>query len=141
MSTRRSLAAVAVLGLGGAALAATVMSPAGAAPTTETFEYTGAAEDCVVPDGVCEVTVDAYGAEGGVASDGLNGGLGGQTTATFEVAPGETLIVRVGGAGGDADNEPPTAVAVDGTEATEGGGVAGAGGFNGRRGRRRKRCL
>ena len=34
---------------------------------TETFEYTGAAQSFVVPADVCEVTVDAYGAEGGDA--------------------------------------------------------------------------
>jgi hypothetical protein len=71
--------------------------PAGAAPVTETFAYTGDAQTFVVPDGVCEVTIDAFGAEGGDAGGQFQAGLGGRATATIEVTPGETLAVYVGG--------------------------------------------
>jgi hypothetical protein len=37
-------------------------APAPAAPTTETFEFTGEAQEFVVPENVCQVTVDAHGA-------------------------------------------------------------------------------
>ncbi len=122
--SRRTLAASAALGLGGAALALT-MGPADAAPVTETFEFTGAAEAFPVPEGICSVTVDAFGAAGGVAVNGVEGGLGGRATATIEVTPGESLVVRVGGQGGDAvegtDDSP-----AEGTP-----GLGGEGGFNG----------
>ncbi len=117
-TTKTTLAALAVTGLGGAALVLTI-SPADAAPQTETFEFSGAPEDFVVPEGVCSLTVDAFGAEGGVGSNGNVAGLGGHATATLEVTPGETLVVTVGEQGGDAQ------------EGGKGGGDVGLGGFNG----------
>jgi hypothetical protein len=71
--------------------------PAGAAPVTETFAYTGAAQSFVVPDSVCEVTLDVYGAEGADAGGAIEAGQGGRATATIEVTPGETLRIYVGG--------------------------------------------
>jgi hypothetical protein len=77
-------------------------SPAYAASgNSQTFNYTGASQTFVVPAGVTHVTVDALGAAGGptsIAGTGV-GGLGGRTTATIAVSPGETLTVRVGGQG------------------------------------------
>src|SRR5688572_19273605 len=97
-SLHRSLVGAAGVGLGIAALA--VASPsADAAPVTETFAFTGAAEDFVVPAGVCEVAIEATGASGGEGALGDVGGLGGTAATTIEVTPGETLIVRVGGQG------------------------------------------
>jgi hypothetical protein len=116
-NTKVILAATAILGIGGAATALTI-SPADAAPVTETFDVPGAL-DFTVPEGVCALTVEAFGAEGGVGSDGNIAGLGGHATATIPVTPGETLVVTVGGAGGDA------------TTGSKGGGTAGPGGFNG----------
>jgi hypothetical protein len=94
--------------------------PATAQPTTQDFAYTGGEQSFVVPAGVCSVTVDALGAEGGANSgtDSLGGslpGLGGEAQATITVTPGETLTVVVGGRGGDGQN----------------GSGPGAGGFNG----------
>ena len=57
--TRRIVLAVSTLVLGMLALAA----PASA--TTETFNYTGAAQTWTVPAGVTEATFDLYGAQGG----------------------------------------------------------------------------
>ncbi len=45
-----------------------------------------------VPAGVTEITIDAYGAQGG----GSNGGLGAKMSGTFTVTPGEVLKVLVG---------------------------------------------
>ena len=118
---------------------------------TETFEFTGAGQSFAVPANVCQVTVDAHGAQGGAGAEGIHiGGLGGRATASFAVTPGETLGVFVGGAGGDASTDSSTgAVDVDDqgpvVEAPvvaggpgerviafgDNGGIAGAGGFNG----------
>jgi hypothetical protein len=114
-------------------------APAPAAPTTETFEFTGEAQEFVVPANVCQVTIDTHGAQGG---DGEGqegnalGALGGRATAAVEVTPGETLLVFVGGQG-----EPPvvTPEAADVADLPDGPGASvrfgvdmgGAGGFNG----------
>ena len=54
----------------------------------------------VVPDGVTEIDVEVYGAEGGDGIDPYgahsSGGLGGRIDATISVTPGETLYVHVG---------------------------------------------
>src|SRR5262245_46565377 len=107
MKTRppRILAATGAATLAGAALVVRATPAADAAPTDQNFDYTGAPEDFVVPDGVCEVTIDAFGAGGGEGDGDAGkgepspapGGLGARATATIEVTPGETLIVRVGG--------------------------------------------
>jgi hypothetical protein len=106
--------------------------PASAAPTDEVFEFTGEEQTFVVPEGVCEITVDALGAEGGsgtvltdsgfsteqeASPQGGSGntaspGLGGHANATVDVTPGETLTVIVGGQGASS-------------------GAGGAGGFGG----------
>src|SRR6266540_2720199 len=70
---------------------------AGAAPVTVPFSFTGAAQTFAVPAGVTAVTVDAFGAQGGSATDGTSGGAGGEATATIAVTPGEVLQVNVGG--------------------------------------------
>lgn len=106
-------------------------SPTAAAPTSISFTTPGA-DTFVVPDGVCELTVDLYGAQGGASSTSLqdggeqvvdNGALGGRATATLAVTPGESLQVNVGGAGGDATTSTSTAPTSTAS--------AGVGGFNG----------
>jgi hypothetical protein len=67
-----------------------------AGPTSVTFNFTGTVQTFTVPAGVSQITVDAFGAQGGGG-----GGLGGRATATFSVTPGETLQVTVGGQGLD----------------------------------------
>ncbi len=72
-----------------------------------TFAFTGAAQTFVVPNGVTAITIEAWGASGGSATNnsslcGTNGGkpgLGGYATGTLAVTPGETLQILVGGAG------------------------------------------
>ena len=103
---------------------------------SQPFEFSGEPEDYVVPAGVCSVTVDAFGAEGG---DYLGqetptvGGLGGRVTATIPVTPGETLIVRVGGRGTDSDIPNGAIVEADGDVSAADVTIAvfGPGGFNG----------
>ncbi|HEX5502791.1 MAG TPA: PxKF domain-containing protein, partial [Thermomicrobiales bacterium] len=68
-----------------------------AGSTICTFGYTGAAQTWTVPDGVTQVTLDVFGAQGGYES--AQGGNGGRATATVAVTPGETLTIVVGGVG------------------------------------------
>ena len=64
------------------------MAPASSAQegdvtVTETFGSTGAPESFVAPDNVCQLTVDAVGAQGGQgANGGAMGGGGGRASAT-----------------------------------------------------------
>src|SRR5690606_3114687 len=66
LMSRRSLS---ILGAGALVVGAIAGfgSPAGAASTTETFELTGEPEPFVVPANVCQITVEAFGAQGGDA--------------------------------------------------------------------------
>ncbi len=135
-----------MLSFGALALSATtVLAPtaAGAAPFEESFSFTGTTVEWTVPEGVTEITVEAFGAQGGdSAAAGFDddsgietieagtGGLGGSTTATIAVTPGETLSLAVGGRGGDG-----SATVVDGDDAAPAEvlatGTPGAAGFNG----------
>jgi hypothetical protein len=116
---------------------------AGAVPVTEEFEFTGEAQEFVVPAGVCSLTVDAFGAQGG---NGVNaeddtgvGGEGGRATATIPVTPGETLFVYVGEEGHDGIEFAPLETTTDpddtpqssGDVSTSGLPADGQGGFNG----------
>ena len=96
---------------------------------TEEFDYTGAEQTWVVPEGVNYIEIEAYGAQGGngqyQASIGI-GGLGGYSTGKLAVTPGETLYVYVGQHG-------PSNSGASRQEAFNGGG-AGYGGSNGIRG-------
>ncbi len=70
-----------------------------------TFSYTGALQQYVVPAGVTQVTITAIGASGGsLTSNGFHlGGLGASMQGVFAVVPGTTLNVVVGGRG---NNDP-----------------------------------
>jgi hypothetical protein len=74
---------------------ATLAFAAPAPATTETFNYTGAAQTWTVPAGVTEATFDLYGAQG--AQGAGPGGLGGRATATIPLRPGDSIQVNVGG--------------------------------------------
>jgi len=69
-----------------------VPTPAWAA--TETFNHTGSSQTWIVPAGVTSATFEVQGAQGGGS-----GGLGGRTTATITVTPGESIQINVGGQG------------------------------------------
>lgn len=70
-----------------------------------TFNFTGAIQTFVVPCGVTQIYVKAFGAEGGTGAIGGNassGGVGGRGSAVagyLKVTPGQTLNIMVGGAG------------------------------------------
>ena len=114
-------------------------STAGAEQVTQEFEFTGEAQEFVVPAGVCSLTVDAFGAAGGVGTDSVEdaglGGLGGRATATIAVTPGEALVVLVGEEGHDGITaQAMSADRVEGAEADvapTGLPADSAGGFNG----------
>jgi hypothetical protein len=102
-----------------------ISASAGAKTTEKSFEDVGE-HDYVVPAGICWVTIEAFGAEGGGAIDESNpvipGGLGGGAEARIAVTPGETLEVNVGGAGADGVEH------VAGEGGDNGGADGGAGG-------------
>ncbi len=62
------------------------------------FDFTGAPQSWVVPEGVDSLAVDLAGAAGG-AGIGSSHGRGGRVEATLEVTDGELLHVYVGGRG------------------------------------------
>lgn len=83
---------------------------------SQTFTFTGASEDFVVPANVYTVTFDGRGGSGGDGGQGTAvGGNGGRVVCDVPVTPGETLRVFVGGRGDDGDS----------------GGATVSGGFNG----------
>ena len=67
----------------------------GNSPVSQSFSYTGSSQTYTIPSGVSEITVTAYGAQGG----SIDGGLGGETEATMNVSSGQTWTVYVGGQG------------------------------------------
>jgi len=110
--------------------AQSVPAPAPPPGGSQTFTFTGAVQTFTVPAGVTSVTVDTYGAEGGL---GVNAGadaagLGGRVVATITVTPGETLDVYVGGQGGAG---APGAAGAGGAGGFNGGASGGNGGANG----------
>jgi hypothetical protein len=76
------------------------------------FNFNGQISNWVVPPGVCSVTIEAWGAKGGV-----NGGFGGYEKGQFSVLPGDTLHILVGGAGANGGGN------------SNGGGGGGGGTF------------
>lgn len=70
------------------------------------FYFSGQEDIWVVPDGVTEVMINAYGAQGGHGPgptyDDNIGGKGAFATGILSVTPGDTLRIRVGGSGENA---------------------------------------
>lgn len=99
-------------------------STAGAATTTEIFNFTGAEQTFTVPAGVTKVHVVAIGGHGG--KSGNTGGAGAQAEGDFSVKPGQTLYVEVGGNGGSdfGENEVSPGGFNGGGEGAGGGGGA-----------------
>jgi hypothetical protein len=64
-----------------------------------TFNFTGSVQQWTVPAGVCQVTMDAYGAQGASNPNGTAGGFGGRSTGVLQVSPGDVLYIYVGGRG------------------------------------------
>ncbi|MCX6310179.1 MAG: glycine-rich protein [Bacteroidetes bacterium] len=70
------------------------------AQTTQTFNFTGAVQTFTVPPCVSSITLQTYGAQGGVAAIGGTSGLGGYATGNLTVTPGDILYIYVGGQNG-----------------------------------------
>lgn len=80
----------------------TLGGTASASPATDSETWSTPGDyDFVVPAGVTELTIEVAGAEGGDGEMGGDGGLGGYLAGDFDVTPGETLKVHVGGEGHD----------------------------------------
>lgn len=91
---------------------------------TFTFNFTGSEQIWVVPLDVLFIEIECWGASGGTATTRGIGGLGGYARGRFNVTPGETLYIYVGGAGENgALNGPATAGGFN-------GGGNGGPGFN-----------
>jgi hypothetical protein len=104
--------------------AATSGAPAGAQAVESIevqFTTVGTSEFPVPADVHC-LAVDAIGGSGGASAgnEGSNGGSPGEVSGTIVVAPGESLQVNVGGAGGDA------VVGTGGAGGSNGGGDGGS---------------
>jgi hypothetical protein len=126
---RRLVVLLAALSAATGALA--LFAPSGGADTDPnvspvTFDVCGT-KSWVVPARVTSATFDIFGAAGGVGTPDLgttgssDGGLGGHSTATIAVTPGETLTIVVGCAGQGA-------VGVPINTGTDGGSGSGSGG-------------
>lgn len=104
-----------VLAIVALAAGAWLVAPTGASAVTVTYDTPGT-YDWVVPADVASATFGVYGARGGASGSSI-GGAGGGVVATLALTPGETLQIKVGGAGADAP------VVVGGQN---GGGLAGS---------------
>jgi hypothetical protein len=108
------------------------------AAETKSFTETGTFT-FVVPAGVCSVTVDESGAQGGISGRDVESEAkpGGRTVATIPVTPGETLQINVGGRGEKGTEEVDDAADGQNTGGAQATFTApidqpgGAGGFNG----------
>src|SRR4051812_9363771 len=66
----------------------------------QTFNYTGASVNYVVPAGVTVICFTVDGGQGMANVNGNNlGGLGGRTTGALAVVPGQVLQINVGNGG------------------------------------------
>lgn len=124
---KRSVAVTAAVMCGAAALIGIGAGPAAAATTTLFSSTTpGVVNPApVVPAGVCAVTITADGGHGGgAAAHPATGGAAALVGARVAVAPGTTLNVLVGGAGGTGfDGDGVTTFSYGGA-----GGIGGGGG-------------
>lgn len=110
MTVRRKLSSWMVWLLAATAGLAPIGSPASAAAPVP-FAFTGAAQSWVVPPNVFSITVEAWGAQGGIwdVATCSTGGFGGYVRSVVAVTPGETLQVFVGGRGSDITDVDPNA--------------------------------
>ncbi|MFI5999373.1 Ig-like domain-containing protein [Streptomyces sp. NPDC051366] len=110
-----------------------------ASPPTCTYATAGT-DTFTVPDGVGEIRVDLFGAEGGSAAGfvspnppntGAPGGLGGETRATLAVSAGQSLQITVGSLGSSGTSRHGEYARPGGTGHGAGGGGAHGGGGSG----------
>ena len=93
---------------------------AGIALGQTTYSYTGGSQSYTVPAGVTQITIQAYGAQGG-----RSGGGGAGVNTTINVTPGTVFTIYVGGQGGQGSNAAggwPGGGSGGGSHGDEGGG-------------------
>ena len=117
-----ALVAVPVLALAAVSVALVTGAPAAHATVSQTFGYTGAAQQLTVPAGASAAIVDVMGAAGGDCVGAVLGGPGAEVTAVLPVTVGQTLQITVGGRGQTCPIERPYGTVAGGFN---GGGVAG----------------
>jgi hypothetical protein len=66
------------------------------------FDYTGAAQQWIVPDNVTSIDISAWGAQGQSNVGGVEGGFGGYLTGTLAVSSGDISAFGGWNGGGDA---------------------------------------
>lgn len=91
---------------------------------TQTFSYTGAIQQFIVPNRVTAIQVNAIGAKGGTGARGQVGGSGANITSSINVTPGQILYIVVGGYPGQSAI-PKFGFAGNGGSATNFGGAGG----------------
>jgi hypothetical protein len=99
---------------------------------SETFSYTGSEQTWTVPSDVTEVTAKCYGAGGDTGGSSNVPGTGGYGEKTFDVSPGETLYIYVGGAA--SGNSGGWNGGGDGSSTSNENGGGGGGGSDVRQG-------
>ena len=69
------------------------------AQTVQTYSYTGTVQTFTVPACVNTLTMEVWGAQGGIdiSSGGWDNNLGGYASAVFSVTPGQIMTIYVGG--------------------------------------------
>lgn len=94
---------------------------------SQVFSYTGSVQTFTVPACKTQVFVEAWGAQGGNATNGGTGGLGGYVSGTLAVTPGQVLQIYVGGTNGYNGGGQPglNGNSTSGVVAPGSGGVGG----------------
>lgn len=100
----------AVIGVAPAGARTSAAATAPSAPSTQLFGFTGGTQFFTVPDGVHRIHLTAAGGAGGSGGErsGLYaapGGLGALIDLDAAVNPGDTLVVQVGGQGGNTSGQ------------------------------------
>ena len=70
--------------------------PIGLGTGTQSFSYSGGQQTYTVPNGVSQIAFAVLGAQGGT-SGANNGGLGGYSTGSLTVTPGQLFYIYIGG--------------------------------------------
>ncbi len=91
---------------------------------SQTFTFNDTTQYFTVPAGVSSVDLTASGGSGG---SGTSAGPGAQITETVAVSPGDTLVVELGGQGGDGGVQGPVSQSPEGGS----GGLSSGDGMNG----------
>jgi hypothetical protein len=87
------------------------------------FTFPQSPQTWTVPAGVSQATFTLYGAEGGMSSTGVTGGLGAAVTATLPVTAGTVLQLNLGQAGGTSSGATIGGGGAAGPAAGGGGGA------------------